>query len=98
VLTEPIASTAGLPRHHRAVDHTVSELEKRGRLTPELQQRARAAQERLARFRSQKKLDEAEVAEAGGNAKKAATLRAEASFVRSQDWARAFPGEATTAS
>jgi hypothetical protein len=92
-LTEPIGSTASLPKHFRAIDHAVAELEKRGRLTPELGQRARAAKERLARFRAQKKLDEAEVADAGGNAKKATKLRAEAGAVLAQDWPRAFPGE-----
>ena len=97
-LAEPIGSTASLPKHYRAIDYAVAELEKRGRLTAELQQRARAARERLARFRAQKKLDEAEVAEAGGNVKKAARLRAEANAVLAQDWPRAFPGEAPPAS
>jgi hypothetical protein len=96
-LIEPIASPASLPKHYRAIDHAVAELEKRSRLTPELQQRARAAKERLARFRAQKKLDEAEVAEAGGNAKKTARLRAEADVVLAQDWARAFPSDAAPA-
>jgi hypothetical protein len=48
---------------------------------------------RLARYRAQKKLDEAEVAEAGGSTKKAAKLRAEAGAVLALDWSRAFPGE-----
>jgi uncharacterized protein YnzC (UPF0291/DUF896 family) len=93
-LTEPIGSTASLPKHFRSIDQAVGELEKRGRLTPELQQQARAARERLARFRAQKKLDEADVVDAGGNSKKAAKLRAEAKAVLAQDWPRFFPGEA----
>jgi hypothetical protein len=92
-LAEPITSTASLPKHHRAIGFALMELEKRGRLTPALRQRARAARERLARYRAQKKLDDAAVAEAGGNAKKAAKLRAEAAVVLSQDWSKAFPGE-----
>ena len=92
-LTEPIGSTASLPKHHRAIDYAVSELENRGRLTSELQQRARAARGRLTRFSAQRKLDDAEAAEAGGNTKKAAKLRAEAGAVLAQDWPRAFPGE-----
>jgi hypothetical protein len=69
-LTEPIGSTAGLPKHYRAIDLAVAELEKRGRFTPELQQRAYAARERLATFRGQKKPDEAQVAEAGATPRK----------------------------
>lgn len=49
--------------------------------------------ERAARYRSQKKLDEAEVAAAGGNMRKADKLRKEASVLLTQDWAQAFPGE-----
>ena len=48
-------------------------------------------------LRWQKKRDEAEVAEAGGNAKKAAKLRAEAGAMFAQDWLRAFPGDAVPA-
>jgi hypothetical protein len=92
-LTDLIAGTASLPKLFRVIQTAVGDLDKRGRLTSALRQRARAAQERLARFRSGKKLDEAEVAEAGGNVKKAARLRAEAGVVLAQDWPRAFPGE-----
>ncbi len=53
----------------------------------------RQAKTRAAGYRAQKKLDEAAVAEAGGNPKKAARLRAEAVVVLLQDWAGAFPGE-----
>ena len=79
------------------VERATSELERRGKLTPELQQLARQAKERAARHRWQKKRDKADVAEAGGNAKKAAKLRAEAGAVLAQDWLRAFPGEAPPA-
>ncbi|MBA3319535.1 MAG: hypothetical protein H0T50_15795 [Gemmatimonadales bacterium] len=57
----------------------------------------RRDKERAARHRWQKKRDEAEVAEAGGNAKKAAKLRAEAGAMFAQDWLRAFPGDAVPA-
>jgi hypothetical protein len=80
------------------VGRATSELERRGKLTPELQQLARQAKERAARHRWQKKRSEADVAEAGGNAKKAAKLRAEAGTVLAQDWLRAFPGEVPPAS
>jgi hypothetical protein len=79
------------------VERATSELERRGKLTPELQQLARQSKERAARPRWQKKRDEADVAEAGGNAKKAAKLRAEAGAMLAQDWPRAFPGEALPA-
>jgi hypothetical protein len=74
-------------------DRATKELERRDKLTPELQQLVRQVKERAARYRWQKKMDEADVAEAGGNAKKAAKLRAEAGAVLAQDWPRAFPGE-----
>jgi hypothetical protein len=93
-LTEPITSTASLPKHHRAIGFALMELEKRGRLTDELRQRARAARERLARFRYQKNIDESQVADAGGNVKRAEKLRREAVALLGQDWPRAFPGEA----
>jgi len=79
------------------VERATSELERRGKLTPELQQLARQAKERAARHRWQKKRDQADVAEAGGNAKKAAKLLAEAGAMLAQDWPRAFPGEAPPA-
>jgi hypothetical protein len=53
----------------------------------------RRARERIARYRWQKKVDEAEVVEAGGNDKKGQKLRLEASVMLRQDWTRIFPGE-----
>jgi hypothetical protein len=61
-------STASLPKHFRIIDQALAELRQRGRLTREHEQQARAGRERLARFRAQKKLDEAEVAAAGPSA------------------------------
>ncbi len=92
-LTEPLATTASLPKQLRLVDHAVRALERLGRFTPAVAQRAREARERLARFRAQKKIDEAAVAEAGANAKKAGRLRAEAGVLLAQDWSRYFPDE-----
>jgi hypothetical protein len=74
-------------------NRATKELERRDKLTPELQQLVRQVKERAARYRWQKKMDEADVAEAGGNAKKAAKLRAEAGAMLAQDWPRAFPAE-----
>ncbi len=80
-----------------SVDRAMIELERRDKLIAELQQLARQAKERAARHRWQKKRDEAEVAEAGGNAKKAAKLRAEAGAMFAHNWLRAFPGDAVPA-
>jgi hypothetical protein len=93
-LTRELHSASSVQAIYRLVDHNGAELERRGLLTDELRKVARTAKERAARHRWQKKRDEADVAEAGGNAKKAAKLRAEAGAMLAQDWPRAFPGEA----
>jgi hypothetical protein len=59
VLREPIASTASLPKQLRILEYAQSELAKAGRLIADLEAQARAGRERLARFRAQKKIDEA---------------------------------------
>lgn len=76
-----------------SVDKAVAVLSKSGLLTPDLAQVARSAKERAARHRYKKKLDEAEVAAAGGSDKRAAKLRREGAATLAQDWAIAFPGE-----
>lgn len=75
------------------VERAAADLERRGKLTPELQQLARQAKERAARHRWQKKQDEADVAMAGGSDKRAYKLRMEAKVILAQDWEKAFPGE-----
>jgi hypothetical protein len=64
-----------------------------GKLTQEQEAQAQAAKERAARWRSDKRLADADVAQAGGNEKRATRLRAEAREMLKQDEARAFPGE-----
>lgn len=53
----------------------------------------RAAREHVVRDRWRRRMEEAEVAAAGGNAKKATKLRAEAHVLLQQDWTRVFPSE-----
>jgi hypothetical protein len=79
------------------VDDSVNFLRSKNKLSPDNEDLARKAKERAARYRSQRKLDEADVAEAGGNAKKAEKLRKEAAVILTQDWAQAFPGQALPA-
>ena len=59
------------------------------KLSPSL----RLVKERLAWFRARKRLDEADVAEAGGRIIKSEKLRREAAVLLKQDWAEVFPGE-----
>jgi len=92
-----VASAAGLPKQFRLIDAALETLRQHGRLAAEHEQRARAARERLARWRPQRKLDEADVAAAGENSKKAEKLRREAAAVLAQDWPRTFPGETAPA-
>ena len=87
-----IATAAAVLKVYGTVNRALEALQRSGQLTPGLEAEGRAAKERAARFRAQKKLDEAEVSEAGGNAKKATRLRAEAGVVWAQDFAKAFPG------
>lgn len=57
----------------------------------------RKAREKACWFRAAKKLGEADVADGGGNVKKASRLRGEAAVLLEQDWTLAFPGEAPPA-
>jgi hypothetical protein len=75
------------------IDEALDSLRKLGPLPDGLTQVARQGKERAARYRSRKRLDEAEIASAGGNTKKAEKLRNEAAALLAQDWAQIFPGE-----
>ena len=66
-------------------------------LTDDMKQTIRTAKERGARFRWNKKIADAGVAEKAGYAGKAAGLRREAEALLVQDWAMVFPGEEPTA-
>lgn len=68
-------------------------LRERGNLTEEVQNEVHTAKERFAWHRTKKRLEDAKVAEAGGNFKKAERLRREAAETIRQDWALVFPGE-----
>ncbi len=75
------------------IDRATESLRKTSQLSDNLSQTARRGKERAARFRAQKKLDEAAVAQAGGNDRKAGKLRNEAAIMLAQDWAQIFPSE-----
>jgi hypothetical protein len=91
--TEPLINAQQVLRVIRDLVDVEDALNRQNRSTPELAAQVRAAKERAAWYRARKKLDEAEVAEAGGNARKTAKLRAEAAVLLKQDWDQAFPGE-----
>lgn len=92
-LTQPIDNAAGVTRIIGVVDRAVESLTLASALTDELGQAATHAKGRAARYRSERRVGEAEVAEAGGNLRKAARLRAEAQVMLAQDLARACPGD-----
>ena len=68
-------------------------LAQKGKLTPELQQRIQQGRERAARFRAEKKLADARVAEAAGRSQTSVRLKKEATALLAQDWEAFFPGE-----
>lgn len=63
-------------------------------LTLEEEATVRAIKERGARYRYNKKMGDAEIAEAAGTVVKAENLRKEAKAMLAQDWAKMFSGEA----
>lgn len=92
-LNQTIHNSSSVKSIISRVDEAVDQLKKRERWTDPLEQLARKAKERAVRYRSEKCIDEAEVAEAGDNVKKGAKLRKQAAVLLSQDWAQAFPSE-----
>lgn len=74
-----------------AVDRAVNELRRLGALTPDDDAAANAAKIRAAKFRSQRKIEESEVAAAGGRLQVAERLRREAGALLRIDMAKAFP-------
>jgi flagellin-like hook-associated protein FlgL len=66
---------------------------RRKTLTPELKQRIRDAKERAASHRAKRKLQESQVAKAGGSVIKYEKYRREAEAILKQDWATIFPRE-----
>ncbi len=91
--TQVIHNASSVKSVIAGIDRAIDALRKLGPVPDDLSQVARQGKERAARYRSQKKLDEADVAVAGGNARKAEKLRKEAAALLTQDWAQTFPGE-----
>lgn len=75
------------------IKYALDRFSKHHEVTPEIITKVRQAKERGARFRSQRKLASAKVAEDAGFSVRAAGLRREASAILSQDWEIIFPGE-----
>jgi len=93
LLNQPIYNVSSAQSILRQLESASEFLKSSEELDSETQQMIRKAKERAARYRANKKLAEAEVAEGGGNSAKASRLRGEARVILSQDWAAAFPGE-----
>jgi len=88
-----ISSILIIQRIREQMEMAIEFFNRKGKLTPYLQQRIREAQERAARFRSEKKLAEAQIAEAAGRSQPSERLKREAAAMLIQDWASFFPGE-----
>lgn len=89
----PVTNISAMKSLLNRVEKVKDALSERGSLTEEIQTQVRSVKERFASNRAQKKLEDAKVAEAGGNFKKAEKLRREAAEVIKQDWSYVFPGE-----
>lgn len=85
----PILNASSVARIIGQVDRAVAFLREREAVTPAVEASARAAKTRAVKYRSDRKRDEAEVAAAGGNLRKAERLRAEAGVLYRQDMAKA---------
>jgi hypothetical protein len=92
-----LVTPAGVPKLVRQLDNSVEQLRQADRLTEKVKAETQEVKRRLASLRADRKREEAEVAEAGGNPKKALKLRAEAAVMLQQDLARLLPGESNGA-
>jgi hypothetical protein len=90
---EPLINAQQVLRVLRDLIEVDSRLRAQNRLTPKIELDLRRANGRAAWYRARRKLEEAEVAAAGGNERKAAKLRAEGTVLLRQDWRQVFPGE-----
>lgn len=88
-LSHPLLSAVSVSQILAAVEAAERALRDGGGWTGEREAMAREARTRAAEFRAQKRREEADVAEAGGNQRKAARLRAEAAAMLAQDRAKA---------
>lgn len=84
-----IVNASSIPGIVGGIAQAVAELRRLGALTAEDEAMAERGTRRAVRYRSDRKMEEAEVAAAGGNIKKAERLRAEAAVLYRQDAARA---------
>jgi hypothetical protein len=89
----PITNISAMKSLLNRLENAKDGLSKWGGMTEEDQRHVRSVKERFAWNRAQKKLEDAKVAEAGGNFKKAEKLKREAAEVIKQDWTYVFPGE-----
>ena len=87
-LENPPSSTARVKSLLKKLRAAESFFDKIGKLNAELGAQFKSAMESLAWQRARKMLDDAEVAEAGGNSKKYLKLRAQAKVALRQDWVR----------
>lgn len=92
-LNQVIHNTSSVKSIIADIDQAIESLRRQGRLAAHIVIAARLGKERAARYRSQKKIDDAKVAEAGGSKTKGERLRREGAELMAQDWAQAFPGE-----
>lgn len=88
-----IANVTSVARIRTTLVEVEELLQALGALGPGEAANLRAARERIGRYRSEKRFDQAEVARAGGNEKKASRLEREAAVMLAQDWADLFPNE-----
>ncbi|MBI5324118.1 MAG: hypothetical protein HZB41_02370 [Ignavibacteriae bacterium] len=92
-LTDSIPSISSVERIIRTLTEAEEFFIKNNMINDDLQNKIRKGKERSAWSRARKKLNEAEVAEAGQNIKKTEKLRAEAKVLIKQDWKLVFPNE-----
>ncbi len=88
----PIYNVGTVRRILATTDDALNRLSEHGGVTEAHYVKIRAARERAARYRHDKRAAEAEVALAG-NQRRAERLLREAKILLEQDWAEAFPGE-----
>jgi hypothetical protein len=92
-LNTPIINVVSVKTNLKKLDEAVEALQEKEKLTDGISKKVRLAKERLAWFRTRKKLDDARVAEAGGSLGKRDKYNREAEVLLKQDWAIVFPEE-----
>lgn len=90
-LMAAFTSSASVTSTVKKLTEVQVELQRRKKITPELKQQIRAGKERAARHRARKKLNDAQIAKAGGSLIKYDRYTREAEAIFKQDWATIFP-------